>query len=253
MAYGVNAPFGFRPWGSLAGGQFSPKTNDYLIAASADGTQTYVSNIFTGDPVYFNRFVQVQPTNNTAGAGGTICLVADSFPAPGNPGQLPVGVFAGVKYTDTSGMTQWSPYWPGATQVAAGTPIIASVWDDPFIVWDIQVSTSDGANSGNTLAIVKQQWFGNNLIPSIGRSGGIVVNPVGGNTNTGLSGFYLDGFSDGNTSTEQVRVLKLTPIEGTNNKPSPNLIANTVPYLNGLALFNSHFYKSAGTTGVLPT
>jgi len=105
-----DAPRGFRPVRHLTGGTIRPSV--YTIASA------YGTDIFNGDVV---KLV----------TGGGIELAA--------AGNRMIGVFAGVKYTDSSGNLIYKEYWPAST---TATDIEAQVYDDPYIVFGAQ---SDGS------------------------------------------------------------------------------------------------------------
>ena len=76
----------------------------------------YATNLFRGDPV--KRTADGTLIRDTAGSTMT------------------VGVFWGVSYTDSStGEVKYSPYWPAST---AATAIVAYVYDDPQIVFEVE-------------------------------------------------------------------------------------------------------------------
>ncbi len=104
-------PFGFRP-------AFHPSGLDrakaYTIAAA------YATAINKFQPVILN-------TNGTVTAG---TAAADLL-----------GVFAGVQYVDATGRPQFSFSWPTGG-VTGATNIIAWVWDDPNVVYEVQADGS---------------------------------------------------------------------------------------------------------------
>jgi hypothetical protein len=249
MAYGVNAPFGLRPISSINGGSWTEKVNEYFISASADGATTYASNIFTGDPVIFNTVAANQ-------GGGTIARYG--FNTDGNAGTNDVsvvGVFAGCRYTDINGKLVQSAYWPASTRVQADTKIIASVIDDPSVVYDIQVSTWTNVLNDARFAY---NMVGQNFGLGLGGGGGNLVpnNPVDGNTRTGESGAFLaTTFTANNpahtTATLPLKVIGYTLEPDNLNKPiSYAQDATTSPFLNVRVVINNHAFK-AGTLGIV--
>lgn len=248
MAYGVNAPFGLRPISSINGGSWTEKTNEYYISASADGTTTYASNIFTGDPVIFNPVAANQ-------GGGTIARYG--FNTDGNAGTNTasvVGVFTGCKYTDVNGNEITSNHWPAGTQVQAGTKITASVIDDPSVVYDVQVSTwTDVLNDARfTYNMIGQNFGfglgggGENLDPQ---------NPADGNIRTGSAVFLATKFTANDiahtTATLPLKVIGYTLDPDNLNKPiSYTQDATTSPFLNVRVMINNHAFK-AGTLGII--
>ena len=238
MAYGVNAPFGLRPISSINGGSWTEKTNEYYISASADGATTYLKNIFTGDPV-----VWITQKNYY----GTIAVYNPDF-QDNDPStfsdQSILGVFQGCEYTDTTGKLVQSAYWPGGTNVLAGTKIKAFIIDDPNVVYDIQVSVHKNAvdnafiSSPNFPAASdvdeRAGSFGGNFALNIGGGTnfntitlnggpanennpfiGYANNPASGDTRTGQSAFYLEASTsnDLNTGTNDYNKASIDSID----------------------------------------
>lgn len=154
----TNAPYGFRPVRHLTGGQLT--TNDYPI------DPTYTTKIFRGDVV-------------EGVAGGTIELAE-----AGNVDNI--GVFYGCTYVNASGEQKFSPYWTGE---ASATNIMAHIYDDPNIIFQVQSdSTGIAADDLNALADLN----------------GTQAN---GSTKTGLSAHTLNGTVG--TTDKTFRVLRL--------------------------------------------
>jgi hypothetical protein len=266
MAYGVNAPFGLRPFSSILGGSWTEKTNEYHIFTDPTGQTTYASSIFTGDPVVFNP---------TLAQAGTISVYLPARTTAGaNPttySALPIlGVFQGCEYTDPTGRLVKSPYWPGASKVYAGSVIRAWVIDDPDVVYDIQVSTPGDvlANANfptiNGTGVAYPAFFGRNLALDIGIDTDPanhinVFNPATGNPATGQSAFYAVASSGTATNPLTNDYLKTTatlPLKAIGYTPNPNNIAGpgltmaTTPFLNVRVIINNHVYahNTAGTT-----
>lgn len=59
-----------------------------------------------------------------------------------------IGVFAGVRYTDTLGNPIFTEYWTAATATKGSVAAVALVWDDPNIVFRIQCDTLAQADVG---------------------------------------------------------------------------------------------------------
>ena len=117
MSYGTNAPNGFQPVKKLDGSAWTGATNPYEIVT------TYATAIFRGDPV-------------TIGTSG--------FLEVGTAGNACVGVFWGVKYTDSTGVVKFMNYWPGNPGVLTGSTVEALVIDDPDTVFSIHCWHSAG-------------------------------------------------------------------------------------------------------------
>jgi hypothetical protein len=153
----VNAPYGFKAVRHSTGGEL--QTNDYPIDAG------YASAIFRGDVV---RGV----------AGGTIELSA--------AGDVDnIGVFAGCSYVNSIGEQKYKSYWTG--EVGA-TNIMAHVYDDPNIIFQVQAdATGIAAADLNNLADMATY--------------------AAGSVKTGLSGVSLNGTVG--TTGKTFRVLRL--------------------------------------------
>lgn len=115
----VNAPRGLSPRRTLSGAGIV--ANPYSIAAN------YTTAIYRGDVVQLT---------------GTGKNIAQS--EAGNVDNL--GVFAGCSYIDASGKSVWSKYWPGVSD--GKTNIVALVWDDPNVVWEVQADGCVAAEVG---------------------------------------------------------------------------------------------------------
>jgi len=115
-----NAPFGLRPVKHLFGGVVRP--NEYNIA------DQYGTALYLGDPVV------------ATGTGKNIGIAS-----AGTSNKL-TGVFAGCEYQNSLGDTIWSEYWPASTVTLSGSTIKAFVYDDPFILFEIQFDTLAAAD-----------------------------------------------------------------------------------------------------------
>lgn len=154
----ANGPFGLKPVRHRNGAKII--RNAYSIASG------YGTSLFTGDVVE-----RLGTTNNIQRA------------AADNPDNL--GVFAGVEYTDANGRRVYSRYWPAST---VATDVIAYVYDDPQIIYEVQFSTFAITDVGAGF-----QWV------------------VGsGSTKTGLSGTYVNQATTG-TADVQLRAERLVP------------------------------------------
>ena len=151
----TNGPFGLRPIRHNGGGQI--RASEYSIASE------YNTNIFTGDVV------------ELSGTGRNVTKAAAS-----NPDNI--GVFAGCRYVTSAGKQVFSQYWPAST---TATDIVAFVYDDPNIVFEVQADAA-----------------------AVGEMGVLVTWNVGtGSTVTGQSGAYavVNGKTD--TTGEPLRVM----------------------------------------------
>jgi len=148
----TSAPFGFRP-SYHNSGQMRPKA--YTI------TSTYAANIFSGDPVKLtdNGVIQLGTSDGTrSGTTDGISLL---------------GIFAGCQYLDATGKPSISPFWPSG---ATGTEIVAWVYDDPEMLFDVQYTNPSSGTTVQTAVGEECDWT--------------VASP-GGSTQTGLSNCQL--------------------------------------------------------------
>ena len=232
MAYGTNAPFGFQPRMMSTGANWNGQTNTYLIGSS------YGNNIFNGDPV-------APLANGTIGIGVAGTGIA--------------GVFIGCQYQDVNGNYQFSPYWPTGTVTYSpggpgnNIPATAFVVDDPTVLFDIQVTSS---NLITHAASVCQADLNSNANFVIGTG-----SPV-----SGLSGASLDAATINTTTTLSLKIIRITP--AFTNQPG-NIVLDAaggavgpIPYSGGqniqglafnnvLVQINNDVYKGGtGTLGV---
>ena len=148
----TSAPFGFRP-SYHNSGRITAKA--YVIASG------YAQNVFQGDPVKLvdAGVIQLGTSDGTrSGTTGGINLL---------------GIFAGCQYNDSTGRPSLSPFWPAN---AAGTEIIAWVYDDPAILYDVMYTNP---SSGTTIQA------------SVGKQADWTVASPGGSTQIGLSSTSL--------------------------------------------------------------
>ena len=198
MSYGTNAPNGFQPVKKLDGSAWTGATNPYQI------TSTYATALFRGDPV-------------TTLADGTLGV--------GVAGATCVGVFWGVKYTDSTGVVKFMNYWPGNPGVLTGSVVEALVIDDPNTVFSIQ-ETSGTGTAGTPLALADRGLNINFLYTA-------------GSTSTGSSAVSINNATEADTATLNCKILQLDPTPG-------NAVG---AFANWLVVLNNHLYKG-GVTGL---
>jgi hypothetical protein len=198
MSFGTNAPNGFQPVKKLDGSAWTGATNPYQIAS------TYATALFRGDPV-------------TTLADGTLGV--------GVAGATCMGVFWGVKYTDSTGVVKFMNYWPGNPGVLTGSTVEALVIDDPNTVFSVQ-ETSGTGTAGTPLALADRGLNINFLYTA-------------GSTATGTSAVSINNATEADTSTLNCKILQLDPTPG-------NAVG---AYANWLVTLNNHFYRG-GTTGI---
>ncbi len=155
----ANSPFGLRAVRHMAGG--CVRTNEYSIASA------YNTSIKSGDIVQMT------------GTGKNIAISA-----AGNADNI--GVFLGCRYVNGSGSQIFSNQWP-ANQVA--TEIVANVYDDPNIIYEVQCDTLAEGDIG---ALVD-------------------LNVGTGSLVTGVSGLYADVGAGTDTTNDLLRLIELKP------------------------------------------
>lgn len=163
------------------------------------------SDIFSGDPV------------KTTGLGNALNGVANINVCAA--GDRAIGVFAGVRFVDANGEQQFRPRWISGqvTQQDPRSPVEALVYDDPDMLFVIQVSGSAG------LAAVDVGQMADYLVGA-------------GNAFTGRSAFELNqGTIDGGPRT--MKILALAHGIGT----------EFGEFANALVLINEHENRSVVT------
>jgi hypothetical protein len=148
MAYGVNSPFGLRPYGHLISGVNDIKTNsNYTISSNS-------LSLNKGDPVVYTTSMAEYAIT----AGGyqgqqkeiqlynpTVTLQAANNATTITTAPI-VGVFQGCSYYSANGTYLEQEYWVAGTPVQSGTLVMATIIDDPYVIWDIQLGTYLGAD-----------------------------------------------------------------------------------------------------------
>jgi hypothetical protein len=171
----TNAPFGLRPVRYLNGAPWNGQVSRYLIPAT-DGTA-----MFIGDPVTLA---------GDAGASGSYVNGVYTAGMPtvsiGIAGATCVGAIVGFE-VNPSGLD--------AVYRAASVARVALVADDPMIVFHVQE-----ANSGTA-------WTS----AEIGLNANFVS--ASGSTVTGYSAYVGDNSTEATTSTLNLKLLRLAPIE----------------------------------------
>lgn len=198
MSYGTNAPKGLEPVRMLDGSAWTGALNSYQIAT------TYATALYTGDPV-------------TIGTSGFLEVGAAGSPI--------VGVFMGVKWTDSTGRVRFEKFWPGNPGVLTGSTVEALVIDDPNVVFTIQ-ETSGTGTAGTPLALADRGLNANFLYTA-------------GTAATGLSAVSLNNATEADTSSLNLKILQLDPTPG-------NAVG---AFANWLVVINNHLYKG-GVTGI---
>lgn len=198
MSYGTNAPKGLQPVRMQDGSAWTGALNSYQIAT------TYATALYTGDPV---------------------TILNTGYLGVGAAGSAIVGVFAGVKWTDSTGRARFEQYWPGNPGVLTGSTVEALVIDDPNVVFTIQ-ETSGTGTAGTPLALADRGLNANFLYTA-------------GTAATGQSAVSLNNASEADTSTLNLKIIDLDPTPG-------NAVG---AFANWLVTINNHLYK-AGVTGI---
>ena len=222
MSYGYNAPRGLIPRQYLNGASYTGQTSPYNIISGL------AANIATGDPVYWDN-----------ATGGITLAIA------GATHRL-LGVFAGVKYTDTTGTFQNLPNWVSGTATLGAIPAEAQVIDDRQVLYDIQVASGAGGTVAAPSIVIGNLGLQMNLNVAQGTAynavSGVVpaTNPAAGTALNGQSVWYLDSnAAPAADATYQMTLVRFTPVSGNIS----GLVFNNV-----LCLINIHAYY-AGVAG----
>jgi hypothetical protein len=221
MSYGQNSPFGLKPIGHLQGGSsnISLSRGSYVIDQIAGVT------LNKGDPViiqpsiastvasqYFKRGETVITRYNptvTPQAAGTATAITNNPPI--------VGVFMGCKFNDGSGTYVEQEYWVTGTPVTSSVEAI--VYDDPDILWELQLSTWFGAGNNSFYLLPCMQ----------------VQDATWPNTQNGVAAANL---TVANSAIIGTNIMLLT---GRNAAAGSGVSLNTVNKWNGVAAVNAGY------------
>ena len=183
MSYGQNSPFGLRPIGHLLGGasNISLARGKYVIDTIAGITlnkgdpvviqdsiaSSVVGQYFKGGETVITRY---SPTV-TLNIAGTRTAITTNSPI--------VGVFMGCKFKDANGTFVEQEYW--ATGTAVTSKVEAIIYDDPNIIWELQLSTYLGSDSGaaGTFLVLPCMQLQNATWPNTGHA---AANPTEANS-----------------------------------------------------------------------
>ena len=181
MAYGVNAPFGLRPYSHLNGGADDIRTNsNYVIDVVT------ASTLNKGDPVIFAPLIADSAVNAYYTGGKstitrynpTVNLQAANAATTITTNPPIVGIFQGCEYW-VNGTYYNQEYWVAGTP--ATSEVKAYVIDDPNVIWDVQLGTwfgSDTATPTQFLVLPCMQ-LQNATWPNTGH---IAANPTAANS-----------------------------------------------------------------------
>jgi len=282
MSYGINNPFGgLIPKINLSGHADGNKVSFYRISPVLANGDANNIKIYAGDAV------KLPVLGGNIGLSRNMGTIVPSLTL--NPGAaatqkatLPMGIFLGCNYTDLTGKSQYSKYFPGVSAIMPNTPIYAEVNDDPNLIFSVQISTSAALNitteagkdsvTFRDLAISAREtgwtWIGKNALLGIGGADfdpatlalGYTSNPLEGDVNKG-SAYYLNGNSiltanlaDDNEVGYDVTILGLDNDELVQRKDPYQIPSNInytpgldMPFCRVLCTWNKHYIgKKAG-------
>lgn len=151
MSYGQNSPFGLRPIGHLLGGasNIALARGKYVIDTIAGIT------LNKGDPVVIQGSIASSVVGQYFKGGETVITrysptvtlnVANTRTGITTNSPI-VGVFMGCKFKDANGTFVEQEYW--ATGTAVTSKVEAIIYDDPNIIWELQLSTYLGSNAAD--------------------------------------------------------------------------------------------------------
>lgn len=165
----VNNPNGFWAKVHAKGGVIRPSVLPYEIAGAL------AANIYRGSPVIA---VNTSRRITIAAAGNRLA-----------------GIFKGVNFLDANtGDPRWEPKWLSGQTLKTGTVAEATVFDDPDLLYSVQVSSATGLVAGD-----------------IGNFADVVIGT--GSAVTGNSGDMVDQTTLGTTS-GQVKINGKDPTVG---------------------------------------
>jgi hypothetical protein len=183
MSYGQNSPFGLKPVGHLMGGasNISLSRGNYVIDTIAGIT------LNKGDPVCIQGSIASAVTGLYFKGGETVITryaptvtlnVANTRTAINTNNPI-VGVFMGCRYKDANGALVEQEYWVTGTPVTS--KVEAIIYDDPNIVWELQLSTYLGSDvaDGTRFLVLPSMQLQNATWPNTGAA---AANPTVANS-----------------------------------------------------------------------
>lgn len=242
MAYGVNAPFGLRPYSHLNGGADDIRTNsNYVIDVVT------ASTLNKGDPVIFAPLIADSAVNAYYTGGKstitrynpTVNLQAGNNATTITTNPPIVGIFQGCEYW-VNGTYYNQEYWVAGTP--ATSEVKAYVIDDPNVIWDVQLGTwfgSDQATPTQFLVLPCMQ-LQNGTWPNTGH---VAANATAANSaligsNVALlTGRGPVGDAGGTTALATIEVWNGVGAVVSNYAANPIIGDFTTPYKLGVSTF----------------
>lgn len=224
MSFGTNSPFGLKPV-QLMGNVWNNQWTTYYLASGF--TTTGNVTLFTNDPLI---------QKNTGGI--------DIAPAASGP---ILGTFQGCSYIDgTSKLPVFRPYLVSGQTTVQGQ-IEVYVTTNPDILYEIQIANPANGSAGPTLLTTNINNNARFNVVAATYTDGSAANPGAGNTNTGISGFYLDSATiTAAQQTYPLTIVQLTP------SIFNNIYANTqgnVIFNTALVRLNTSYFVAIGGSG----
>lgn len=242
MAYGVNAPFGLRPYSHLNGGADDIRTNsNYVIDVVT------ASTLNKGDPVIFAPLIADSAVNAYYTGGKstitrynpTVNLQAATNPTTITTNPPIVGIFQGCEYW-VNGTYYNQEYWVAGTP--ATSEVKAYVIDDPNVIWDVQLGTwfgSDEATPTQFLVLPCMQ-LQNGTWPNTGHAAANATAAnsalIGSNVAL-LTGRGPVGAAGGTTALATIEVWNGVGAVVSNYAANPIIGDFTTPYKLGVSTF----------------
>jgi hypothetical protein len=244
MGYGKNSPFGLKAHGHLIGGSSAIKQNsNYVISASSEMLNkgdivTYSSISADYDITAFDNGgrAEIKLYNPTVSAktSGTATTVESPF-------KKAVGVFQSCSF-EVNGKFIEQNYWIPGTIVSS--PVIATIVDDPYVIWDVQLSSYTGARFAalNQFALLPCMQIQNAGFPNTGAGGptapALVKSAILGSNIEFLTGSNVGAVAGVDVSATMTGVVINNVVAGFKDNP---LMANQGT-ANGNPLGVSTFY-----------
>lgn len=253
MAYGVNAPFGLRPYSHLNGGADDIRTNsNYVIDVVT------ASTLNKGDPVIFAPLIADSAVNAYyTGGKSTITRYSPTvnIQAANNPTTITtnppiVGIFQGCEYW-VNGTYYNQEYWVAGTP--ATSEVKAYVIDDPNVIWDVQLGTWFGSDetTPTQFLVLPCMQLQNATWPNTGHAAANVTAAnsalIGSNVAL-LTGRGPIGAAGGTTALATINIWDGVGAVASGYAANPIIGDFTTPYKLGVSTFYA-CPSLAGTTG----
>lgn len=234
MSYGSNAPQGLAPVNTVANATWNGAVSPYLLASG------YAQNVFKGDPVFLTGAAD---TAFAFGSGYVASLYSRNMntynihPTLGSADGFSFAVPPSVQPIDNA--SRGRSYWAANTVTIGGVPAVASLINDPNVIYEIQTTSTNGEGATQALCGFFAQFL-------FSVTGGL----VDGNLYTGQSMVALAIDASGGNAPSNATPTYNFFINNLSNNPKN---VSGVQYNNVQGLIANHYFRVMPSNASTPT